>query len=103
MQKANAVKSDFKAGVKIGKVFGGYFSDKKNINDFIKIGIKPFLSLFNKNIVFADFGGGDGYLAEGVKKYFLKNNKTVAAYNIDGNENYLKFAKKLKLETIIGY
>jgi len=98
----NDVGADYSSGVKIEKVFGGYFSDQKNIDDFIRIGIEPILEkLKNENeITVADFGGGAGNLAEGVKKFLKQHFKTVNMVIIDANLDYLNKAQEKNLDTI---
>jgi len=98
----NDVGADYSSGVKIEKVFGGYFSDQKNIDDFIRIGIKPILEkLKNKNkITVADFGGGAGNLAEGVKSFLKQHFETADMVVIDANPDYLNKAQEKNLDTI---
>jgi len=75
MELNNDVGADYNTGVKIEKVFGGYFSDQKNIDDFIQIGIVPILSELKrkKEVTVADFGGGAGNLAKGVKDFLMNH------------------------------
>jgi SAM-dependent methyltransferase len=51
-------------------------------------------------INFADFGGGDGFLALKIKEYLEKSGKEVSSVIIDGNPNYLKDAAKKGLVTL---
>ncbi len=98
----NDVGADYSSGVKIEKVFGGYFSDQKNIDDFIRIGIEPILEKFkSKNeIIIADFGGGAGNLAEGVKSFLNQQFEIISMVVVDANPDYLKEAQKKNLDTV---
>ncbi len=106
MQKKSKINddvgADYSSGVKIEKVFGGYFSDSKNIEDFIKIGIIPILPNLKKQRVVrvADFGGGAGNLARGVKKFLEKHFEKVEFIIVDANPDYLKQARGKGLSTI---
>ena len=65
--KATGTLADIKANTQIGKVHGGYFSSDKNIKEFIKVGISPIVPDLQKEIIYLDFGGGEGVLTINVQ------------------------------------
>jgi hypothetical protein len=97
---SEGVIADIQSGVIIGKIFGGYFNSLKNAKSFIKIGITPHTSLLSKDLKFADFGGGDGFLTKEVKTYLKKQKKTVDGIVLDGNPFSLEQAFKRGFVTI---
>ncbi len=91
--------ADSKARVDISKVHGGYFADKTNLEKFTEFGLKPILSNLPKQISYVDFGGGQGHLAYEVKNFLIENGFEVTAIVADANDEYLKVAEKVGLET----
>lgn len=85
--------ADKSANVDISKVYGGYFGDTKNIDIFIKIGIESIEKNLPKKLNYVDFGGGQGQLANGVKKYLESKGFEVHEIVADSNEDYLELAK----------
>lgn len=97
--KSNGTKADIAAEVDISKVLGGYFDNQDNIDAFIKLGIAPVVKTFSAAIQYADFGGGQGQLAGGVKKYLESVGIQVNTCVVDANENYLAVARINGLQT----
>lgn len=91
--------ADKAANVDISKVHGGYFSDRKNLDVFVKLGIDPIKNNFPKSLDYVDFGGGQGHLASYVKKYLEENRFTVKTTVADANNGYLELSKQKGLET----
>ncbi len=97
--KSIGTQADTAASVDISRVFGSYFSNDKNAEAFIEIGIIPILKNLPKKIKFADFGGGDGHLASHTQRFLKKNGHTTKAIVADSNSSFLKEAKKRNLLT----
>jgi SAM-dependent methyltransferase len=93
--------ADMAASVNIGKVYGGYFGKPKNAEAFCKIGFASIEKSLPKKIEYADFGGGQGFLAQTVKEYLQAHGHKVHAIVADSNSSYLKEAQKLGLETTL--
>jgi hypothetical protein len=95
---AIGTQADSAAKVDISKVHGGYFSDPENIERFIEVGIAPIVPELPREVKYVDFGGGQGDLALGVKRYLEANGRTVHAIVADANEEYLHIAETKGLE-----
>lgn len=92
--------ADMRAGVQISKVHGGYFSNEKNAEAFCKVGIDKILKNLPKKLTLIDFGGGEGFLTNHVKKYLASKEYVVDAAVLDANIQYLEIAKSTGLKTI---
>jgi len=92
--------SDLKADVKIGKVGNGYFSSEKNASIFFDYGLSDTVNKLPDNVRFADFGGGEGFLAYMIKKLLEQRGKKVIATVVDANYKYLEEAKTYALNTL---
>jgi len=92
--------ADMAAGVKIGQVYGGYFSNENNAEIFCKIGIEPIIKNLPKKLTLVDFGGGEGFLAKHVREYLISKTYQVDASVLDANDQYLEIAKSFGLSTI---
>lgn len=97
--KAVGTQADTVAKVDISKVHGGYFSDPKNVEGFIEIGIKPLVSNLPKKIKYIDFGGGQGHLAYSVEHFLKENGKEVETIVVDANKDYISAAQEKGLIT----
>lgn len=93
--------ADLKSKVEIGKVHGGYFSNLENARQFCDVGIAPIEKELPHYVKYADFGGGDGFLAKNVAEYLALHGHETEALVTDNNENYLEIAKNSGLETIL--
>lgn len=98
---AVGTQSDLASGTDITKVAGGYFGNIRIATEFCEIGIGPQLSDFPEQILYADFGGGPGLLADAVRSYLQLNGKGVQTTVLDANELFLADAKKLGIETLL--
>ncbi len=103
MNKINysGINEDILGKVDISKIFGGYFSNPKNAQAFVDVGIKPILTSLPSSIKYADFGGGDGYLGKYVTDFLISNGKEVESTVIDANPRFLAKAKKLGLKVLL--
>lgn len=99
--KAIGSKADMAANVDISKVYGGYFANPENARLFCKIGLGNALSQLPRKITYLDFGGGQGLLAEPIKRYLEENGHTVRAVVADGNQAFLEKAATIGLETML--
>lgn len=93
--------ADVKAGVEISKVHGGYFSSLENARQFCDIGIAPIEKELPHYVKYADFGGGEGFLARNVGEYITSHGHGIEILVADANEKYLKVAKDAGLDTIL--
>ncbi len=96
--KSIGTNADKMARVDISKVYKGYFSDPKNIARFIELGIQPIFNHFPMEMTYVDFGGGQGHLAVGVKKYLENSGRKIRTVVVDANEDYLKDSEEKGLE-----
>ena len=92
-KKITGTRADIAAGVEISKVHGGYFSSKKNVEEFIRIGIEPIEKNLPKELVYLDYGGGEGILSEEVSNHLISKGHKVKAIVVDANPKYLEVAK----------
>lgn len=99
--KTNAIGTiaDKNSGVDISKVFGNYFSNTKNLDAFVSLGIAPIKNNLPKSVNYIDFGGGQGHLAFCVKEYLQTAGFKVITTVADANDGYLELSKKKGLET----
>lgn len=98
---ATGTQADLSAGVDISKVHGGYFSNLENAKKFCEIGLNPILSNLPREIHYADYGGGEGFLTKEVTRWLTDKGLEVVAFVADANEKYLNLAKIEGLETIL--
>jgi SAM-dependent methyltransferase len=94
------VNADVAAGVTIGTVFSGYFNSNVPAQAFAEVGIGPLLPDLGDEIAFADFGGGDGFLAAYVRDYLLSHERRVKGVVIDMNPSYLEGSQRRGFTTI---
>lgn len=99
-QASIGTSADMRAGVQISKVHGGYFSNEKNAEAFCKVGIDKIIKNLPKKLTLIDFGGGEGFLTNSVKKYLTLKGYDVDAAVLDANTQYLEIAKSAGLKTI---
>jgi trans-aconitate methyltransferase len=95
----NVVGADVRAGVKIGQVFGGYFNSDGAAEAFNLMGIGAVLSSLPRRIRVADFGGGDGHLAESVREFLRSQGREARSRVVDGNPDLLRQARRRRLAT----
>ena len=93
--------ADMQAGVDIGKVFGGYFSSTENVRRFCEVGLMPIESMLPKQIVYVDFGGGQGALTAEVVRALKEKGHAVKAIVVDSNEVFLREAQARGFQTTL--
>ncbi len=98
---SSGTKADLHSQVDISRVYGGYFSSDDAVNEFIKIGIEPIVSKLPHKVVYADFGGGTGFMAQKIKEFIEKSGRSVECYVVDANAEYLQKAEALGLKIIL--
>jgi SAM-dependent methyltransferase len=98
--KSEGVLADINAHVKIGRVFGGYFNSERNAKSFTKVGLSHYVSSLPQESIFADLGGGDGYLASEIKRFIHSYGKDTQGIIVDGNPSALEKAKNRGFATL---
>lgn len=93
--------ADVSAGVNIEQVFGGYFGSQTNAEAFCKIGISPIEHNLPPDALYADFGGGQGMLAQSVRAYLEEKGHRTQTTVVDGNQGYLESAHQRGLQTLL--
>ncbi len=92
--------ADIAAQVTIGKVFGGYFNSEESARTFNEVGISQVVPRLSDKISMADFGGGDGFLAEAVRDYLGDQAIVAKASVIDMNPASLTRAQERGLHIV---
>jgi len=100
MTKPDITRADLGAGVEMGKVNDGYFSNQEYADAFVDIGIKGIVGHFGGEVRYAGFGGGEGFLPRIVAEFLAATGRTVRTLVVDANESYLAKAAELGLETL---
>ena len=91
--------ADLQAGVDIAKFMGGYFGNPANVLTLCEVGIKGILTNLPKDLLYVDFGGGEGTLAKAVDTYLRDNEKNPDTIVVDSNPEFLKQAEAKGLKT----
>ena len=99
-QHLSVTDADLGSGVEMGKINDGYFSNPHFAQQFIDIGIKPYLDNLGTKIRYAGFGGGEGFLTYLVSKYISSTGRDISTLVVDANGDYLAKAKQLGLQTL---
>jgi SAM-dependent methyltransferase len=100
MTKPDITRADLGAGVEMGKVNDGYFSNRAYAQAFVDIGIKGIAFRLGGEVRYAGFGGGEGLLPRVVTDFLVATGRTVRSLVVDANEGYLAKAAALGLETL---
>ena len=100
MTKPDITRADLSAGVEMGKVNDGYFSNRAYADTFVDIGIKGIIDHFGREVRYAGFGSGEGFLPRIVADFLAATGRTVHALVVDANEGFLAKAAALGLETL---
>ncbi len=100
MTKPDITRADLGAGVEMGKVNDGYFSNRVYADAFVDIGIRGIADRLGGEVRYAGFGGGEGLLPRIVADFLATTDRTVRALVVDANEGFLAKAAALGLETL---
>ncbi len=91
---APGVAADLGSSVEISTVHGGYFSNPDRAQEFAAIGLDEIEAELPHDVRYADFGGGEGFLAQHIKAYLESRGHQVSVRLVDANERYLQAAKE---------
>ncbi|MFO0702765.1 MAG: class I SAM-dependent methyltransferase [Candidatus Andersenbacteria bacterium] len=91
--RAAGVKADILARTNIGAVHSGYFSNRKNIAAFIRVGVSKVEKNLSKDLRYVDFGGGQGLLTIPVRQYLEKAGHNADVMIADANAGFLRQAR----------
>ena len=91
---APGVAADLGLSVEISKVHGGYFSNPDRAQEFAEFGLAELEAELPHDVRYADFGGGEGFLAQHIKAYLESSGHQVSVRLVDANERYLAAAKE---------
>jgi hypothetical protein len=94
--------ADYSAGVKIGELYGGWFSNPAVMQKFFDIGVAPQLDALPPFIRYTDVGGGMGNLGVAVTVALREKGFDVRTTVVDGNRANIPFIRERGLEAQFG-
>jgi hypothetical protein len=100
MTTPDITRSDLSAGVEMGKLSDGYFSDPRIAQAFIDIALTSILPSLGDRVNTVGFGGGEGLLTEMVMDFIAASGRQVSSLVVDANPGFLVKASDRGLATL---
>jgi len=98
--KPDITSADLSAGVEMGKINDGYFSNCSFAQIFVDVGVRPIAGHFGDHVRYAGFGGGEGLLTQTVAEFLASTSRTVHTLVVDANEDFLAQAASRGMEVL---